>query len=438
MAKQRGWVETFEHDQLVVALSDLPVVVQTLGSFGLGWKQIDKSAALGMALVRVLDDISKAARELEQRDVIGPELKRYQQARRQALPGPVPDLDLLIRGIRAQLAHQYPGWEVTIGKNFGPSLVKGYPHVNGGGNGEPKPTDAALSGPVCRRRPNPHRGRGVRVGLLDTRIFPDPGLAGHYLTGPRDVLKSSYERPFTMFDGHCTFVSSCVLQQAPAAELVVRRVLNKNGEGWAWEAATAMAEVAQLGLDVVNLSFGEFLTDDNTAPMVLEAAVKRFSPETVVVAAAGNNGDVKELTDELVHEGVKTNSASYPAALPDVVGVGALDGRGRRAAFTPHPAPWIALLATGVDLVGAYVQGKVTVERRDKDGNVIDKKNVSFPGKAIWEGCSFAAGVVSGEIAARTIPGRRSARQALNELLHPGPGTSCSGIVPNRLDDLDS
>ena len=184
MARQRGWVETFQHDQLVVALSDLPALEQTLSSFGVGWKKIDKNAALGMALVRDLTDVPKAVHELAQRDVIGPELERYRAERERALPCPVADLDLLIKGIRVQLTQQFPGWEVTIGKNYGPSLVKGYPHVNGGGDGEPKFTDAAFSTPVCGHDRNRQRGRGVRVGLLDTRMFPDQSLAGHYIAGP--------------------------------------------------------------------------------------------------------------------------------------------------------------------------------------------------------------------------------------------------------------
>ena len=48
---------------------------------------------------------------------------------------------------------------------------------------------------------------------------------------------------------------------------------------------------------------------------------------------------------------------------------------------------------------------------------------MSFDGTAIWEGCSFAAGIVSGVIAAANrARARRSARQALDELLHPDPG----------------
>lgn len=435
MNRHRGWVETFERDQLVVALPDLPAVTQALDALDVRWERAEQSKDLGMALLALeLADIPAAVRRLrgDEDRFIGQEIGRSEEQRAQVLPGaPLHDLDLLIKGIRARFARQFPGWEVTIGKNYGPSLVKGYPHISGGGNGDPQPTGDPLTPPVCKHHDYQQRGRDVRVGLLDTHIFPDEHLSGHYIAASGAVLHPS-DRPLTMFDGHCGFVASCILQQAPAAELHVRSVLDEDGNASAWKAAKAVAEFARLGLDVVNLSFGEFLTDDNSAPMVLEAAVKRLGPETVVVAAAGNNGDPRELTEELVHEGVEPNSASYPAALPDVVGVGALDKDGKRAAFTPDPAPWIALLAPGVGLVGSYLQGEVTIQHRDKDDRPTDQPAlVPFHGKAVWEGCSFAAGVVSGEIAARTRPGRRSAPQALDQLLHPGPDQPCPGIVPN-------
>jgi membrane-anchored mycosin MYCP len=164
--------------------------------------------------------------------------------------------------------------------------------------------------------------------------------------------------------------------------------------------------------------------------MVLRTAVKRFGPETVVVAAAGNNGAVDTLPAELVPPGLRPNSVSYPAALPDVVGVGALDANGQHAAFTPHPAPWIRLLAPGVGLSGAYVRGTVTIEHRDRNGQVLDSRRVYFPGRAVWEGCSFAAAIVSGAIAAGTVPGRRSARQALDELLDQDPAAGDRRIRP--------
>jgi len=426
-----GRVERFNDDQLVVALPDLPVVTKTLDSFGVRLGPIDRNAALGLALVADLGNVGAAVRTLQEDADIGPELERFKTERARFGVPDVADLDLLVEGIRLQFARSFPGWKVTIGKNYRPSVVKGYPHVFGGGDGAPEPTDASLE-PASPG--NSELGRGVRVGLLDTRMFPNPWLTGHYIDPRRSDLLDPGQGSYTVFDGHCAFVGSCILQQAPAAELHVRPVLDSAGDGSAWDAAVAIAEVAGTGVDVVNLSFGEVFTDDNSAPMVLETAVKQFSHETVVVAAAGNNGDVNELSPTLVHQGVRPNSASYPAALVDVVGVGALDQSGKLAAFTPDPAPWIALLAPGVGLTGAFVQGMVNIEHMDKNGKILDSKLVSFAGTAVWEGCSFAAGVVSGAIAARTVPGRRSARQVLEELLNPDPGTPESGILPNKLN----
>jgi hypothetical protein len=434
MGVRRGRIELFHDDQLVVALPDLKIIASALERFGVRTGPVDERPVLGLALIRGLANVDTAVSELLNGGAadIGPELARFADERAAALasaPGAeVAGLDLLIRAIHLTFARDYPGWRVAIGKNYRPSPVKGYPHL-GGGDGDPQPVDADLGTAILAGCPDLTLGSGVRVGLLDTRMYPDPWLTGHYLAHAGDLLDRNQDS-FTVFDGHCAFVASCILREAPAAGIGVRRVLDSQGDGTAWDAAVAMAETAQTPVDVVNLSFGEFRTDDDTAPMIFEAAVKRFSPETVL-AAAGNNGDVDHLPPGLVPDGLKPNSASYPAALVDVVGVGALDQDGHLAPFTPHPAPWISLLAPGVGLTGAYVRGVVNIQHKDKTGRVLDSRRVTFPGTAVWEGCSFAAGVVTGAIAAGTVPGHRSARQALAELLNRDPGQPGRGIRPN-------
>jgi hypothetical protein len=52
-----------------------------------------------------------------------------------------------------------------------------------------------------------------------------------------------------------------------------------------------------------------------------------------------------------------------------------------------------------------------------KDGSV-----QPFTGYAAWSGTSFAAATVSGAIAARTVPGRVTAREALDQLLRDPAG----------------
>jgi len=430
MAIRRGRFEVFHDDQLVVALPDLDLVTQALSRLGVRIGPVDRSRALRLALLRDLGNIEGAVRVLQQDSDTGPLLDRLRADRGAASPAGAADLDLLVHGVTRQLGQRYPGWSIDIGKNYRPSYVKGYPHVGGGGTGDPEPAETAPARPV----PGPGllggAGHDVRVAVLDTRIFPAPELAGSYVARPGDILDPKQE-DFTAFDGHCTFVSSCILQRAPSAEIHVRPVLDSAGGGSAWNAAVALAEMAETGVDVVNLSFGEIRTDDNSVPMVMEAAVRRFGPDTVIVAAAGNNGAVGGLPAHLVPEGVRPNSASYPAGLADVVAVGALGRDGELATFTPYPAPWIRLLAPGTGLAGTYLDGNVTIEHKDRDGRVMDSRQVRFGGQAVWEGCSFAAGVVSGAIAAGIIPGHRPARQVLEELLQLDPARRDIGIRPN-------
>jgi membrane-anchored mycosin MYCP len=426
---RRGWVEAFHDDELVVALPDLPVLVPALREFGVRFSDhdVEANAVLGLARLSGLTGIGEAVRRLGLEPAAGTPLASYREARNRAHPDAreVSELALLIKGIQLLFADRYPGWQVTIGKNYRPAMVKGYPHI-GGGEGEPTPTDEPFTRAVAGGPPRPDAGRGVRVGLADTRLYEHHRLAGHYVVGGNDHdLLPAGQHEYTEFDGHAAFVASCILQQAPQAEIHLRPVLDDHGDGSAWDAAVGLAELVPLGLDVLNLSFGEYMTDDGTAPMVLDAAVRRFSRDTVIVAAAGNNGNIPAGGPRPagVPAGVGPRTTSYPAGLPDVAGVGAVDANDERAPFSPPAVPWISLLARGTDLVGAYVSGKVPLSGPGRDPARI----VEFGGTANWAGCSFAAGVVTGVIAARTEPGHRSAREALDELVQsladqPRPG----------------
>ena len=434
MAIRRGHVEVFHDDQVVVALPGLNIVAQSLSRLGVTRGPVERNTVLRLALLRDLGNVEAAVAALRRDPDTDQWLDRAAQERRAFGRGEPAPLDLLVSGVRRQLARRYPGWIVEIGKNYRPSYVQGYPHIAGGGNGDPVPDEAAPTAGGAGAHSDLAAGRGVRVAVLDTRMFPDPGLAGRYIGRHEDLLDPD-QGQYTVFDGHCAFVVSRIADQAPAAEIHVRQVLGHDGDGSAWDAAVAIAELASEGMDVVNLSFGEFRTDDDSAPLVLRTAVTRLGPETVVVAAAGNNGDVGNLPAAFVPPGLTAASVSYPAALPDVVSIGALDRDGELAAFTPRPAPWIELLAPGVGLTGAYVRGQVSIEHKDRDGNVLDAKTVYFPGRAVWEGCSFAAAVVTGAIAARTVPGKRSARQALAELLDQAAADRADGIRAARWSD---
>jgi subtilisin family serine protease len=212
--------------------------------------------------------------------------------------------------------------------------------------------------------------------------------------------------------GHGTFVAGLVVQRAPAVELEMESVLGKDdGTGPSvWQVARSLGRYARSGADIVNLSFGCF-TLDGQPPLVLERAVNRLTASMVVVAAAGNYGEIEKA------EPPNSHTPIWPAAFEEVVAVGANTAEGAPAGFTPQ-APWIDLRAIGVDVDSSYLDGNVE----------LDTETVAFTGAARWSGTSFAAASVAGAIAARTEPGRRTAHEALDELRAGAYGGSDSGI----------
>ena len=205
-------------------------------------------------------------------------------------------------------------------------------------------------------------GEKVRVGLFDTRIAAHEQLEGSYLAGPDAMVTPPAQgRPRLWWEGHATFIAGIIRRHAPSAVLDVRTALLREPDGpqerWTmplWTFAERLAEYQDAGIEVLNLSVG-VATRDGRPPLVLQRAIAQLTPSMVVVAAAGNHG-MGDLSDEArTKAGLPARGAAlFPAALDDVVAVGALDGRrpGRvDAAFTPRgaheteTAPWIDVFA---------------------------------------------------------------------------------------------
>ena len=70
------------------------------------------------------------------------------------------------------------------------------------------------------------------------------------------------------------------------------------------------------------------------------------------------------------------------------------------------------MLARGASVLGPHLNGPVEVRDASRKDHV-----ETFEGWARWSGTSFAAAAVTGAIAALTVPGRRSAYEALQQLI---------------------
>jgi len=363
--------QSFASSDLVVELAHVGLVLGTLTDLGLLVNRIEQEddVELGLSLLANLRDANDRA---------------------------IVDLDALLAELRRQIVARYGGWLPPMGKNRHVANVIGFP----------QPRSMAAVDPVPAPRPprqerQPGAGDGVRVGVVDTKLYPHPNLAGSYHAPDDAELHLATDSPVPARAGHATFVADLILAQAPAVDLEVRAVLGDDGKATLWATVRKMASLANSGVDVLNLSLG-CRTSDGLPPLVLVRAVERLRRHMLIVAAAGNHGGLVGMTN-----GVTFRSPTWPAALPDVVAVTAHDGAGGFAPFSPQ-LPWITCVAPGVDLVGAYLDATVELS---------DSSQRRFAGYAQWSGTSFAAATVSGAIAARTVPGKVSPQEALQSLL---------------------
>lgn len=233
------------------------------------------------------------------------------------------------------------------------------------------------------------------VIVLDTGLAADdghrpdfPASVTEFTTGV-DVDRPDEDTPTDGFldpaAGHGTFIAGLVTQVAPGCRVTLHRVLSTFGDGDESEIAKRIdlirAELLAQPVEarrrtVLSLSFGGYAFKDAQVLAVAIAAIQNEG--VVVVASAGNDG---------------TCRPPLPAALPNVVSVGAIGPHGP-AAFSNY-GPWVKACAPGVDLLSTFFRG---FEGRTPAGDAgVDPDN--FDGWALWSGTSFSAPVVAGALA---------------------------------------
>jgi serine protease len=108
------------------------------------------------------------------------------------------------------------------------------------------------------------------------------------------------------------------------------KVLDANADGTAFDVADGIDFAVANGAQIVNLSLGSPGND----PVVAQAVDRAVAAGVTVVAAAGNQG----------RQGVE-----YPAALANVIGVGAVDQRKAQAVYSNF-GPGLDVVAPGGDV----------------------------------------------------------------------------------------
>jgi subtilisin family serine protease len=234
------------------------------------------------------------------------------------------------------------------------------------------------------------RGSGVRVAVVDTGIDPAAVEASNGWLGGIEVddgpggnrdLLDSVPAPDGFLDdaaGHGTFVAGVLRQLAPACEVTAVKALDSDGVGTEFAVAEALFDLAETETppQVVNLSLA-CLASETLAPIAMSAALEALRerhPDTVIVAAAGNDGSAVP---------------TWPAAHKAVLSVGAVEGQ-RPARYSNH-GYWVDFSVPADGVVSTYVRGTRVLQTGER---------VEHTGAyAAWSGTSFAAPQVAGRIA---------------------------------------
>jgi len=183
-------------------------------------------------------------------------------------------------------------------------------------------------------------------GYVDDVFGWDFVTAGSYILAEDEDGAPQDNDPVDLY-GHGTHVAGIVASGeasapglAPDCRIMVLRAGFKARDGTAvfleGDVIEALGYAADMGADVINLSFG-----GSEADLLHEAIVDAVGRGSIVVAAAGNFG-----TEEPV----------YPACYDEVLGVAAADSCGGVAPFSSR-GDWVGCSAPGVSILSAVPGG---------------------------------------------------------------------------------
>lgn len=231
-------------------------------------------------------------------------------------------------------------------------------------------------------------GAGLVVAVIDTGVRPEHRLLAG-CTRIRDdndleVVDAEPDGTRDYVAGHGTFVAGVIRQLAPGAEIVGLGTVRSNGTVTDAEVAGAIDELAtEEQVDILNLSLGGYVHGASATglPCTTDALARLRAkhPRVIVVAAAGND---------------RKTEPFFPAALGDVIGVGATDLQGNRAWFS-NRGPWVDVWTLGVAVSSSYIGPSLT-----ELGGGLTQLGATVK----WTGTSFAAPRFAGLLAAALAP----------------------------------
>jgi subtilisin family serine protease len=207
--------------------------------------------------------------------------------------------------------------------------------------------------------------KSVLVAVIDTGVDPNhPEIKANLVIPGINVVGDGAEEPDYIMDdsGHGTAVAGVIGAIGNNAQGVAGMAWNVRilpiracwGENLAcsiWDEVEAIDKAREAGADIINMSIGGF----GTITLEENAATAAWNAGASLFAAAGNKSQYLKAT------GTPSDRQNlyYPASLPEVIGVGAVDNTLTRADFSNYGEVVSEIYAPGVEIVTTIPQYEV-------------------------------------------------------------------------------
>ena len=275
---------------------------------------------------------------------------------------------------------------------------------------KPEPYPLGLTGIEALRSQT--RGKGVLIGMIDTPVDMTHSDLGNSLERLNLITQGSKDNLV-----HGTQVAGVIVSRnprigiAPDAKLLAISAFSANPNKPSERnsdttlVANALEKAIERKVDILNLSFAG--GSDPVVDKLVETAVKQG---IIVVASAGNGGP--------------SAKPAYPAALPGVIAVTAVDkGEGvfrmaNRGSYIDLAAPGVGIFTTapdnsfsvssGTSLATAYATGVIalllSVKRNGFRPNLLNDTAIDL-GKSGWDE-DYGYGLISADRALNKLTGK--------------------------------
>jgi major intracellular serine protease len=198
------------------------------------------------------------------------------------------------------------------------------------------------------------KGKGITVAILDTGCDITHSDLKERIIGGRNFTNDDGGKAdeYKDYNGHGTHVAGTiaatknnngVVGVAPEANLLIIKVLDKNGSGQYEWIINGINYAIEQKADIISMSLG----GPEDLPELHTVIQKAISHNILVICAAGNEGDGVDSTDEF----------DYPGSYNEVISVGAIDLERHSSNFS-NSNNEVDLVGPGEKILSTFLDGK--------------------------------------------------------------------------------